>query len=230
MGRRPSSILQGSKQWSVGYASVSVKHQQEVHLPGQKLQGGHLQILLNDDKLYNPENVRKAWDTFFAQFVTGQNALLYQMNTGHCEATRRKYYLKHATDNEIESSLDEQLKIIDDSESCYVAEDVSPHPPPFEQQDNPEPQESGEENMDTGNIGDSQEENIDGGALTPDNEDANNNSLVVDEDDICEGKVASPVPSDQEDEDLKPDSVVKVKWESERQLKLEKTMRPNGTP
>ena len=93
--------------------------------------------------------MRKAWDTFFekSEFVTGQNALLYKMNTGHCEATRRKYYLKPATDNEIESFLVEQLKIIDDPESCYLAEDDPPTPPPVEQQDNPEPQESAEENL-----------------------------------------------------------------------------------
>ena len=35
--------------------------------------------------------------------------------------------------------------------------------------------------MNTGNIGDTQEENVDGGTLTPDNEDANNNSWVVDD-------------------------------------------------
>ena len=143
--------------------------------------------------------------------VTGQNALLYQMNTGHCEATRRKYYLTPATDNEIESEsfLDEQLEIIDDPESCYVAEDDPPPPPPVEQDDNPEQHESEEETMDTGNVGDTQEENVDGGALTPDNEDANNNSLVVDDNDICE-----------DDEDYKPDPGVKVKWETERPLKF----------
>ena len=174
-----------------------------------------------DDKLYNPDNVRKAWDTFFekSQFVTGQNALLYQMNTGHCEATRRKYYLKPATDNEIESFLDEQLKIIDDPESCYVAEDDPPPPPPVEQEDNPEQHESEEETMDKGNVGDTQEENVDGGALTPDNEDANNNSLVIDEDDMCEDDAPTPIPSDQDDEDYKPDPGVKVKWETERTLK-----------
>ena len=101
------------------------------------------------------------------------------MNTVHCGATRREYYLKPATDNGIESFLDEQLKIID----------------------NPDQHESEEETMDTGNVGDTQEKNVDGGALTPDNEDANNNSLVVDDDDICEDDVPSPVPSDQDDED-----------------------------
>ena len=75
------------------------------------------------------------------------------MNTGHSEATLQKYYLKPATDNEIESFLDDQLEIIDDPESCYMAEDEPPPPPPVEQQDNREPQESEEENMDTGNIG-----------------------------------------------------------------------------
>ena len=141
------------------------------------------------------------------------------MNTGHCEATRRKYYLKPATDNEIESFLDEQLKIIDDPESCYVAEDDPPPPPPVEQEDNPEQHESEEETMDTGNVGDTQEENVDGGALTPDNEDANNNSLVIDEDDMCEDDAPTPIPSDQDDEDYKPDPGVKVKWETERTLK-----------
>ena len=51
--------------------------------------------------------------------------------------------MKPTTDNEIESFLDEQLKIIDD-ESCYVAEDNHPPTPSVEQQDNPEPQESEE--------------------------------------------------------------------------------------
>ena len=126
---------------------------------------------------------------------------------------------KKATDNEIESFLDEQLKIIDDPESCYVAEDDPPPPPPVEQEDNPEQHESEEETMDTGNVGDTQEENVDGGALTPDNEDANNNSLVIDEDDMCEDDAPTPIPSDQDDEDYKPDPGVKVKWETERPLK-----------
>ena len=94
-----------------------------------------------------------------------------------------------------------------------------PPPPPVEQEDNPEQHESEEETMDTGNVHDTQEENVDGGALTPDNEDANNNSLVVDDDDICEDYVPSPVPSDQEDEDYNPDPGVKVKRETERTLK-----------
>ena len=137
------------------------------------------------------------------------------MNTGTCEATRQKYYLKPATDEENECFLDEQLKIVDDHESCYETEEDPPPPLPVEQEDNLEPEENEEYIMDTGNVGDTQEENVDGVALTPDNEDANNKSLVVDDDDICEYDVPSPVPSDQEDEDYKPVSEVKAKWESE---------------
>ena len=48
------------------------------------------------DKSYNPDNVRKAWDSckVKANFLPeGNLARLYQMNTGHCEATRDKYYV-----------------------------------------------------------------------------------------------------------------------------------------
>ena len=64
-----------------------------------------------DDKLYNPDNVRKAWDSYRTKtnFVDGTDAILYQLNTGHSETTRNKYYLKPATDEEITKFLDKQL-------------------------------------------------------------------------------------------------------------------------
>ena len=81
------------------------------------------------DKSYNPDNVRKAWDSYKvkANFLPEENlARLYQMNTGHCEATRDKYYVQPATDGEIAKLLDNQLDLINDPESCYVTEDDPP--------------------------------------------------------------------------------------------------------
>ena len=48
------------------------------------------------------------------------------MNTGHCEATRDKYYVQPATDGEIAKLLDNQLDLINDPESCYGTEDDPP--------------------------------------------------------------------------------------------------------
>ena len=70
-----------------------------------------------------------------------------------------------------------------------------------------------------GNIGDRQDENVDGGALTPDKEHANNNFFPGDDDDCCEDDTLTLIPIVQENADYKPVSVVKVKWEPERQLK-----------
>ena len=58
-----------------------------------------------DYKLYNPDNVSKAWDRYRTNtnFVHDTDAILYQLNTVHFEATRNKYYLKPATDEEITS-------------------------------------------------------------------------------------------------------------------------------
>ena len=84
------------------------------------------------DKLYNPDNVRKAWDSYRTEtnFVDGTDAILYQLNTGHSEATRNKYYLKPATDDEITKFLDKQVKLIEDPENCYVADDDPSKPMP----------------------------------------------------------------------------------------------------
>ena len=81
------------------------------------------------DKSYNLYNVRKAWDSYKvkANFFPEENlARIYQMNTGHCEATRDKYYVQPATDGEIAKLLDNQLDLINDPESCYVTEDDPP--------------------------------------------------------------------------------------------------------
>ena len=71
----------------------------------------------------------KAWDSYKvkANFLPEENlARLYQRNTGHCEATRDKYYVQPATDGEIAKLLDNQLDSINDPESCYVTEDDPP--------------------------------------------------------------------------------------------------------
>ena len=85
------------------------------------------------DKSYNPDNVRKAWDSYKvkANFLPEENlARLYLMNTGHCEATRDKYYVQPTTDGEIAKLLDNQLDLINDIESCYVTEDDPPRAGP----------------------------------------------------------------------------------------------------
>ena len=66
---------------------------------------------------------------------------------------------------------------------------------------------------------DDNEEHTDGGDLTLTREDANNNSLVEQDEDVREDETPTPVPSDPEDEDYKPVVQVKVKWEPEKQLK-----------
>ena len=81
-----------------------------------------------EDKHYNPDNIRKAWDSYRTKtnFVEGTDAILYQLNTGHSEATRNKYYLKPASEDEISKFLDKQLALIEDPENCYVTEDDPP--------------------------------------------------------------------------------------------------------
>ena len=103
-----------------------------------------------DDKLYNPDNVRKAWDSYRTKtnFVDGTDAILYQLNTGHSETTRNKYYLKPATDDEIEKFLDKQLNLIDDPENCYVADDEPPKPLPEVQDDEERVQEESDQEED----------------------------------------------------------------------------------
>ena len=85
-----------------------------------------------DDRLYNPDNVRKAWDSYRnkTNFVDGTDAIRYQLNTGHSEVTRNKYFLKPATVEEITKFLDKKLNLIEDHESCYVADDDPPKPMP----------------------------------------------------------------------------------------------------
>ena len=97
-----------------------------------------------DDKNYNPDNIRKAWDSFFVKsnFVEGHNAMLYQMNTGHSKTTRDKFYVKPATDDEIVNFLDIQLSIIEDPEKCYVSPDDPPDVPKLQEQDQNEEQQA----------------------------------------------------------------------------------------
>ena len=78
--------------------------------------------------------------------MDGTDAILYQLNTGHFEATRNKYYLKPATDEEITKFLDKQLNLIEDPENCYVADDDPPKPMPVVE----DPQEEVEEQIDAG--------------------------------------------------------------------------------
>ena len=122
----------------------------------------------------------------------------------------------------IEIFKDEQLKIIDDTESCYVAEDDPPTPPQVEEEVYSEPQEKEEVDMDTGNIGDGQEERADGDDLTPAKEDTNNNSYVDHDVEVFEDDAPSPVLSDLCDGDYNPISLVKGKFEPKRQLKTHK--------
>ena len=174
-----------------------------------------------DDKRYNPDNIRKAWDTFFekSQFVQGQNALLYQMNTGHCEATRRKYYLKPATDEEIEKLLDTQLQIIDDPESCYMAEDDTMTQEPKHKQQNFERENDKVDDIAKGEGAQSQEEDMEGDALTPPEEDLNNNSTGDDQDDFSGDGASSKNPSDQEDDDYMPLATFKINEAPQKLLK-----------
>ena len=78
-----------------------------------------------DDKLYNPVNLRKAWDSYRTKqnSVDGTDMILYQLNSGHFETTRTKYCLISGTGEEISKFLYKQLNLIEDTENCYVAYD-----------------------------------------------------------------------------------------------------------
>ena len=81
-----------------------------------------MSVNIPQDKSYNPDNLRKAWDScnLRAKFLPDENlATLYQMNTGHCETTREKYYIQPATDGEFAKLLDNQLQLLNDEEFCY---------------------------------------------------------------------------------------------------------------
>ena len=99
--------------------------------------------------------------------MDGTVAILYQLNTGHFEATRNKYYLKPATNEEITKFLDKQLNLIEDPENCYVADDDPTKPMPEVE----DPQEEMEEQVDGGedeNEERSDKHNHDRDAATPD--------------------------------------------------------------
>ena len=70
--------------------------------------------------------------------MDGTDAIL---NTGLSEATRNKYYLKPATDEEITKFLDKQLNLIEDPVNCYVADDDRPKPMPVVEDHRKEVQE-----------------------------------------------------------------------------------------
>ena len=99
--------------------------------------------------------------------MDGTDAILYQLNTGHSETTRNKYYLKPATDEEVKKFFDKQLNLIEDPVNCYVADHDPPKPMP-EVEDH---QEEMQEEVDQGE--DENEERCDEGihdrdAVTPD--------------------------------------------------------------
>ena len=62
--------------------------------------------------------------------MDGTDAILYQLNTRHSEATRNQYYLKPATDEKSLYFLTKKLNLIEDPENCYVADDEPSKPMP----------------------------------------------------------------------------------------------------
>ena len=65
---------------------------------------------------FGPNSIRKHWDTMLEKdkFVTEDLRAAYEANSGHSEATRKKFYSKPPTDDEIERILSLQEKILED--------------------------------------------------------------------------------------------------------------------
>ena len=84
------------------------------------------------DEDFNPNAVRKAWDTMYAKkqlFEAGQ-CNLYEMNSGHSAATRSKYYVKPPSDVEIEKFLERQRDLMNNPDKLNDLPDAVEKPGP----------------------------------------------------------------------------------------------------
>ena len=106
--------------------------------------------------------------------------------------------------------MDTQLQIIDDPESCYVAQDDPLTQTPEQKQQNAEPQ-----NDEMGDIGleeeaQSEEEDMKGDAVTPPEEGLNNKSSGDEQDEFSGDAASSNNQSDQDDDDYMPLAAFKI--------------------